>query len=149
MKAFIGGLVALFILSSCQPMMKGMEYPVIETPLNQAWTASASLSYISDGDNPYWQSPKETEKKGGGDCEDIATYLVYYLGPQSSLIVIESCGIKHAIVKYGDRFIEPDTVNCFYSLTKKGLEVSGQVWQIKRIIDYDTTIYLSTDNFTK
>ena len=65
-------------------------YPEQNMPLASAWTKSAAFTYIADEDKPYWQSPHETEARGGGDCEDIATALVYYLGPTASLIIIVS-----------------------------------------------------------
>jgi len=40
------------------------------------FSKACEIRYVKEADGmDYWQSPKETEKKGEGDCEDKAFYL--------------------------------------------------------------------------
>jgi hypothetical protein len=40
---------------------------------------ASNIKYKEDGDQDYWQTPKETEKLGTGDCEDKTIYLMELL----------------------------------------------------------------------
>jgi hypothetical protein len=131
-----------------------MGYVEQSLPLSDAWARTAKLAYIADS-SAYWQSPAETKARGGGDCEDLATYLVYLLGPDSSLVVIKSGAVKHCIVEYEGRYLDaPDTEDCaaieYYTLEAGGkLTQNGATWTISRVIDYADAMRLSTDSGSK
>lgn len=104
------------IIVSCAPFGINIEgYEVLSEPLEVAWPKSAALKYIPDT-NPddQWKSPHETIKDGGGDCEDIAVVLLYYLGPESQLVEIKMGTILHCIVKYRGKYIEAQSVGAYY-----------------------------------
>jgi hypothetical protein len=96
-------IVALALLASCSPFGFNTEgYEILNEPLEVAWPKSAALKYIPAGSIDEWKSPHETLCDGGGDCEDIADVLLYYLGPNASLVISSN----HAAIKYNGKILE-------------------------------------------
>ncbi|MDX9827770.1 MAG: hypothetical protein RBT73_08475 [Spirochaetia bacterium] len=135
-KSLLAAAIASAVLAGCAPFafnQKGYTYN--EEDLLSAWSEVASNKYYYDF-GEYWKSPSEFDSKGGGDCEDFAIALVYRLGREaSSVCVMESDGDFHVIVKYRDRFLEPQRLGMYYE--KKDLNI---LW----IMDYDKTMSIST-----
>ena len=48
--------------------------------LDSAMQQAATIAYVDDEGEDYWQSPDETVARGAGDCEDQAIYLHHLLG---------------------------------------------------------------------
>jgi len=118
MKA-LATLMLCLVLASCSgPFGWNTEgYVVLHDDLDTAWIATAALEYRPDSIGGYWKSPHETERDGGGDCEDIATYLVYRLGQKSALVLVqESDGSGHCIVKYNNQYLEPQMYDVYYAV---------------------------------
>jgi hypothetical protein len=92
-----------------------LDYARLNTDLDTAWRQTASYSYYLDTQNE-WKSPKEFEHDGGGDCEDFAVHLMYYLGDSSTLYIVKlkSHGTYHAIVRFDGRYLEPQIFNRVY-----------------------------------
>ena len=97
---------AAIALSSCTFGLNPMGYQVKHGDLESSWKYVASFEYQDDPEG-YWKSPMEFERDGGGDCEDFATDLMYYLGPESQLYIVKLNWFDdyHAIVYYNGRFI--------------------------------------------
>ncbi|MGV0982610.1 MAG: hypothetical protein ACOYB0_09635 [Polynucleobacter sp.] len=110
------GLCAM--LCGCDPAfgMNPMDYHHHHQELSKAWPFTASFSYQEDYSN-YWKSPAEFEEDGGGDCEDFATDLMYYIGKPSSAVEILFHGdtVTHMIVEYHGLYLEPRRVGKYYS----------------------------------
>lgn len=115
-------LLSLALLCSCSSPFWTDElgYKVMELPLEEAWRISAAIPYIPDDEGfGYWKSPRETDADGGGDCEDIATYLVYLLGPSAEMLVISGGAFQlHAVVRYNNEILEPQSYgNKYHNVT--------------------------------
>jgi hypothetical protein len=91
-----------------------MGYEILHEDLDTAWRKVAAMKYIPEEGN-YCKSPKEFFLDGGGDCEDFAATLVYYLGPESSAIRIEWPVQPHYIVFCHGLYIEPQTEGRYYN----------------------------------
>lgn len=109
-------IAVLALLASCSPFGFNPEgYEILSEPLEVAWPKSAALHYIADTDpEDQWKSPHQTIADGGGDCEDIATVLLYYLGPSAELVGIKTGSIYHCIVKYEGKYLEAQSVGVYY-----------------------------------
>lgn len=99
----------------------------------------ASHEYI---DGTGWQSPKQFESLGGGECVGFAVDLVYHLGSDAKFIVANMSwdhdGHTHAIVEYKGRYIEPQ-INGFYYELGDGELISIQISYIYyEIMDHVT-----------
>ena len=105
------------ILSSCTFGLNTMGYEVKHGDLESSWKYVASFEYQDDPEG-YWKSPMEFERDGGGDCEDFATDLMYYLGPESKLYIVQMNGMEsyHAIVFYDGNFIESEMYGIYYTM---------------------------------
>ena len=105
----------LVVLSSCTFGLNTMGYEVKHGDLESSWKYVASFEYQDDPEG-YWKSPMEFERDGGGDCEDFATDLMYYLGPESQLYIVKLNWFDdyHAIVYYNGRFIESEVYGMYY-----------------------------------
>jgi len=135
-KSLIAVTVLGAVLTGCTPYalnFKGYSYK--EENLYVAWAKVSAHKYFYDM-GEYWSSPSEFEAKGGGDCEDFAIALVYMLGRNaSSVCVRKPDGSFHEIVKYGDRFLEPQRFGMYYE--KEDLNI---LW----VMNYDETMSIST-----
>jgi len=135
-KSLLATTVVGALLAGCSPFafnIKGYAYN--EENLYEAWAKVSSHKYFYDF-GEYWSSPSEFEAKGGGDCEDFAIALVYKLGKNASSVCIRKPdGSFHEIVKYGDRFLEPQRFGMYYE--KKDLKI---LW----VMNYDETMSIST-----
>lgn len=130
------------LCASCAPFginVKG--YEAMSEDLDTAWTKSSSFAYYPDPEG-YWKSPMETERDGGGDCEDIATYLMYRLGDEASLVIVQLNGSvkQHALVSYRGFFLEASIFHHYFS--------RGSFELIKEI-SYDKAMLTSTNYGTK
>jgi type II secretory pathway pseudopilin PulG len=71
---------------------------------------AAGVRYIRRDPGERWQTPTETKRRGGGDCEDLATWRAAELrlhGEPARVIVYRSApGVLHAVVRRGDGRIE-------------------------------------------
>jgi type II secretory pathway pseudopilin PulG len=71
---------------------------------------AAGVRYIRRDPNERWQLPSETMARGGGDCEDLATWRAAELrigGEAARVIVYRSApGVLHAVVRRADGRIE-------------------------------------------
>ncbi len=110
-------LVAIFGITSCDMAfgLNKLDFTRLSTDLDTAWQQTAAFSYFIDTTND-WKSPKEFEHDGGGDCEDFAVHLMYYLGDTSSLYIVklQSHGTYHAIVLYDGQYLEPQIFSRVY-----------------------------------
>lgn len=124
------------MLAGCSPFAFNIQgYSYKQENLYDAWSKVSANRFIWDA-GEYWSSPAEFEAKGGGDCEDFAIAFVYRLGKEaSSVCVRKSNGDFHVLVKYKDRFLEPQRFGMYYE--KKDLRI---VW----VMDYDETMSIST-----
>jgi hypothetical protein len=70
----------------------------------------SGVRYIRRDAGERWQTPTETMRRGGGDCEDLATWRAAELrlhGEPARVIVYRSApGVLHAVVRRGDGSIE-------------------------------------------
>lgn len=124
------------LLTGCSPFalnIKGYTYQ--EEDLRSAWARVSSHRYIHDF-GEYWASPAEFESKGGGDCEDFAIALVYRLGTASRSVCIRNPqGGFHEIVKFKDRYLEPQRYGMYYQ--KSDLNI---LWEMS----YNDTMGVAT-----
>ena len=109
----------LICLVSCSPFISskgGYESP--ELSLQEAWRKTSSFSYMEND----WdaKSPNQFEKDGGGNCRDFSTYMVYLLGSQAYMIIIERKDelTNHAIVHYDGHFVEPQIYGRYVDMEK-------------------------------
>jgi len=108
-------LIFILLLASCSPFYFNPEgYEILSESLDEAWPKSAALAYIPD-ENDYWQSPHETEDRGGGDCEDLAVYLMYFLGEDSEFVAVQLAKGRHALVRYRGMYLEPHKYGTTYN----------------------------------
>ncbi|HWR11293.1 MAG TPA: hypothetical protein VN445_05705 [Rectinemataceae bacterium] len=114
-KAIVPAMVIGAFFAGCSPFAINTKgYTYIEENLRDAWKDVASHKYINE-DVEYWASPMEFEARGGGDCEDFAFALVYRLGRSSSSVcVLNPKGGFHEIVKFKDRYLEPQRYGMYY-----------------------------------
>lgn len=71
---------------------------------------AAGVRYTRDDPDERWQLPSETAARGGGDCEDLASWRCaeLRLGGESCRVVVRRTGptVLHAVVERGDGSIE-------------------------------------------
>jgi len=74
--------------------------------LDSAMQQAATIRYVDDEGEDYWQSPAETIARGAGDCEDQAFYLHHLLGLKGlqSEVVFGIENLKH--VESGHVWVE-------------------------------------------
>jgi hypothetical protein len=103
-------LIAILAFSSCTFPFNTQGYAEegLGLSLEEAWERTTQYSYIWEESN-YWKSPVEFERDGGGDCEDFAVYLMYLLGSESKMVIVEGTqeNVYHTLVWYRGRFLEP------------------------------------------
>ena len=128
---------AAIALSSCTFGLNPMGYQVKHGDLESSWKYVASFEYQDDPEG-YWKSPMEFERDGGGDCEDFATDLMYYLGPESQLYIVKLNWFDdyHAIVHYNGRFIESEVYDMYYDESE---------FIIEQIFSYQDVMQGATD----
>jgi hypothetical protein len=155
MRSIVALILPLILVACSSPFgLNRAGYVEQSFPLSEAWARTAKLAYIADS-SAYWQSPAETKARGGGDCEDLATYLVYLLGSDASLVVIKSGMVKHCIAEYEGRYFDaPDIEDCAaieYYMPEAGgkLIQNGATWTIIRVINYADAMRLSTNSGSK
>lgn len=71
-----------FVTPECVRISDGFSYYADEIVIEQ------KISY------DYWQTPKETEERGGGDCEDTALWLYYNMRNQGYHVKF-ACGKRY------------------------------------------------------
>ena len=115
-KSIVLGFVLAIALSSCSsPFGFNTDgYIVQSMSLDEAWQYVASFNY-QDDPYGYWKSPHEFVHDGGGDCEDFASTLIYYLGEGEVYIIKYSDTLYHAIVYYKGRFLEPQIYDAYFN----------------------------------
>jgi hypothetical protein len=123
--------ILLLGLAGCTMPMDWSNYPEQHDDLETAWRATAELTYMDDPDG-YWKSPHETERDGGGDCEDLAIYMIYRLGPEAALVLT----YNHAVVEYRGQLIEPQYM---------GLTYPAGVLRVRRRASYHLAMAAATD----
>jgi len=107
-------IIATLVLSSCTFGFNPEGYKHETMPLDEAWKYVASFDY-QDDPYGYWKSPHEFVHDGGGDCEDFASTLIYYLGEGEVYIIKYSDTLYHAIVYYKGRFLEPQIYDAYFN----------------------------------
>ncbi len=140
MKTVISILFAI-LLFSCSGILNSniIEYESPMLPLEEAWARTASFTYMQETDTwDYWKSPIEFERDGGGDCEDFATYMIYLLGPDAKMAVLNLGEGFHAVVWFEDKLLEPQHKNCYWT-------GSGVHW----LLDYDYVMRRATNSGAK
>lgn len=147
-------VLVVAVLASCAPLVGptldrealdvdlSAAYPYLEEPLTAAWRHTAALHYYPDGEVNYWQSPHETEARGGGDCEDMATALVYRLGREASRVSVYKLrtGTYHSIVWYKERYIEAQVY---------GRYLDPKDFDVRKVYPYEVVMRASTANGRK
>jgi hypothetical protein len=112
-------IVAIALMVSCSSPFgfNKEDYEINNFTLEEAWPMAVALNYIEDTKpEDIWKSPHETLRDGGGDCEDIAIYLMYLLGPDSSMLIMNMGTEYHALVKYHGIGLEPHQFNMTYNI---------------------------------
>jgi hypothetical protein len=105
-----------FVLASCSPFyLNTAGYEIKHENLDIAWARIANYQYQA-GPPETCKSPNEFFRDGGGDCGDFAIALVYLLGPEASVLGIQSSQGEHAIVEYKSKYIEPQVYGMYYIL---------------------------------
>lgn len=62
------------------PHQSNIEIPHLKIDTIAEFIKNSGLKYIAEREGEdYWKAPYETERDGGGDCEDLAIWLVYKL----------------------------------------------------------------------
>jgi hypothetical protein len=71
---------------------------------------TAGVRYVRRDPGERWQTPTETMRRGGGDCEDLSIWRAAELrlnGEAARVIVYRSApGVLHAVVRRADGRIE-------------------------------------------
>lgn len=138
MRYVVSALFVMLIVS-CSPFGINLEgYEKLNEPLEVAWPKSAALKYIPDTcADDQWKSPHETIEDGGGDCEDIATYLIYLLGETSAAVEIYYHNSHHCIVLYNDCYLEPQSVGYYYNFSD---------FELIRVMSYKSVMKTTTSH---
>jgi hypothetical protein len=55
----------------------------------------------------------EFEADGGGDCEDFAVYMMYLLGNESMMVLVQGATAVHALVWYDGQIMEPQVYGAY------------------------------------
>lgn len=82
-------VLSLFSLGKAEELTYPKEIPPIIYDIYDLVIRDNPLKVIPDYPEDYWQSPAETEARGGGDSEDLAIWVykkLYDLGYQVSLM---------------------------------------------------------------
>lgn len=118
-------------------------YEVLNESLDFAWTHVSEYPYKMRTDR--FPSPHDFESYPGGTCGGFAGTMVYYLGKDASLAVVdaellfpnrpEAKGVRHAIVYYKGKFLEPQTYGKYYNITPADCD---EIWS------YDKTMLICT-----
>ncbi|MBD3306565.1 hypothetical protein GF348_09315 [candidate division KSB3 bacterium] len=110
--------VFLLLLFGCsleqeEPIDPTFEHEPVGDSLKEirSWMC-VNIQYESEEEDN-WRMPEETYQRGGGDCEDLAILLMYFLwenGEGSELVLVESDEVKkgthHALVRYNGELLE-------------------------------------------
>lgn len=138
LKASMIALTGASTLASCDPAFgfNAAGYEHLRRDLESAWRHTASFRYMEDP-RGYWKSPLQFERDGGGDCEDFAANLMYYLGEGSRLyvVVLDGHDSPHAIVWYEGRYLEPQDY---------GREYDRSTFSVKYSISFEETMLFTT-----
>ena len=131
MKKIISICLILCILFGANAFaLQGVPKYVKDIKSFSAWV-EYNVKYLSEIGGEYWQCPRETIERKGGDCEDLAILFSAYLSEQEIrnwIIIIEYKGLKvaHAIcawqVKPGAWYISSNTKT--YYIPNKTLRAS-------------------------
>lgn len=107
-------LILTVVLSSCTfPInMQGYVEEGLGMNVDEAWKQTDAFAYIREDVN-YWKSPMEFEADGGGDCEDFAVYMMYLLGNESMLVLVQGKTAVHALVWYDGQIMEPQIYGAY------------------------------------
>jgi hypothetical protein len=130
-------IFSLLILTSCEPFFINIqEYEINNMDLDKAWTETSAFQYQIDKDG-HSKTPIEFVADSGGDCEDFAIYMMYLLGPESSLIgIIRPSGIGHVIVKYHNQYLEPSLYGWIYDPIKLNIIIEYDYYEVMKIVTF-------------
>ena len=98
-KILLGFVLGLLLIGNCFARYLPYKFEVIVNTVR-----SCKLVYMpeSEGED-YWQTIEETEKRGGGDCEDLSLYMIYKfreLGYECWLVFGDNlCGQNHCWIR--------------------------------------------------
>lgn len=120
------------VLTSCSPFaINTMGYVAGKESLDEAWIVVSSFRFHAEpAGEDYWKSPAELEADGEGDCEDLAVYMVYLLGPEALMIGIHEPGIDHAIVKYKGKYLDPQRLGFYYNPAEIEILIEYDYWRL-------------------
>jgi len=138
----IYGVVLAVLLGSCSPFgLNPMGYEVLHEDLDVAWKKVSAMKYIAEPDGVnYYKSPKEFFNDEGGDCEDFAVALMYLLGDNTELIIIQLPSSLHALIRYKNQYLEPQIYNRFRS---------NDTFVISSVYEYNTVMQCCTEYGTR
>ena len=142
-------LILLFLslcLAGCEYMAINPEIQTLQDILYQV----QKIKYVRDIEShnfpEYWQSPKETEELGTGDCEDMAFYFAYLayetLGWECDLVAVFNPKLGfHMFAEYEGIIYDQGHTYSVDSLVKDNQEVIRY--------KYHTAMIMATLGYTK
>ena len=86
--------LSLFSLGKAEELQYPKEIPPVIYDIYDLVIRDNPLKFIRDDPNDYWQSPAETEARGGGDSEDLAIWVYKKLYDQGYQVNLMTCLIQ-------------------------------------------------------
>lgn len=101
---------------------------------------SAGVRYMREDPEERWQLPSETRARGGGDCEDLASWRCAELRLQgrSCRVIVQRTGptVLHAVVELEDGRIEDPSKRLGMGRERIGAAMASNLrWKIRRTSD--------------
>lgn len=87
-------VLSLFSLGKAEELPYPKEIPPLIYEIYDLVIRDNPLKFIPDDPNDYWQSPAETEARGGGDSEDLAIWVYKKLWDMGYQVNFMTCRIQ-------------------------------------------------------
>ncbi|MQY53462.1 MAG: hypothetical protein GH154_03595 [Firmicutes bacterium] len=87
-------VLSLFSLGKAKELHYPKEIPPLIYEIYDLVIRDNPLKFIPDDPNDYWQSPAETEARGGGDSEDLAIWVYKKLWDKYYQVNFMTCRIQ-------------------------------------------------------
>jgi len=87
-------VLSLFSLGKAAELTYPKEIPPVIYEVYDLVIRDNPLKFIPDDPNDYWQSPAETEARGGGDAEDLAIWVYKKLWDMKYQVNFVTCRIQ-------------------------------------------------------